>query len=78
MFGFNIIIMIVVCINSKLAGFTYGRIYRVAVKDDIYGSGLHWVISDSGLGRGVFLRNSFMTIDEWKAAIKKESYNDLI
>lgn len=70
--------MIVVCINEKLAGFTYGRIYRVVVKDDIYGSGLHWVISDSGLGKGVFLRNSFMTISEWKVAIKKESYNDFI
>ena len=70
--------MIVVCINEKLAGFTYGRIYRVLVKDDIYGSGLHWVISDDGLGKGVLLRNSFMTIDEWKAAIKKESYNDFI
>lgn len=64
--------MIVVCINEKITGFTYGRIYRVVLKDDIYGSGLHWVIADDGLGKGVFLRNSFMTISEWKAAIKRE------
>jgi hypothetical protein len=70
--------MIVVCINEKLVGFTFGRIYRVVIKDEHYGSGLHWLISDSGVGRGVFLRDSFMSISEWKATIKKESYNDFI
>jgi hypothetical protein len=66
------VVMIVVCINEKLVGFTYGRIYRVVTKDEYYGSGLHWLVSDDGIGKGVFLRNSFMTISEWKATIRKE------